>query len=466
MLEVIIENYKPISKILFYSIFFILIFVIMFYKMFKEHIGENWAKYRSNPIVLPFAGFIQPEKGVGAIRSTINNFIKVLWNIVKKFLGILMMPIYPILGLFLKVFKVLTGVLNGIRNQINVIRNFLFKLFEKMYIKLQNGTATIAFFFLKLREIMKRSYGLMNVLIYSIEHSFIFFESMMKSPLGKFGEIADYIGVGASVFTFGGLGIPLWHSAMCFSPDTQIELESGEFKNIGDIRIGEILKNNNRVLATMTLDRPQNLYMLDKIIVSGDHIVKDENIWKRVENVDRAIKLRDNIINSIVCLVTEKGVIEIKDLVFKDYLDSHDIQINKIVRQMVENSLNDNIKYTKRAVCNDLVYGFHPQTKITNLDDIIGKINIDINQLDIYKYKGVILSGNILVYYKMSWRRVIDLDEAKYLGKNKEPFVHFITKSEKIEIDDIVIRDFCESNRPSLNNKIDLFVEYNLNNKL
>ena len=125
MLEVIIENYKPIGKIIFYSTFFIIVFAAMFYKMYKEHILENWHKYRSNPLFLPFAGFINPEKGVSGLRSTINNFIKVLWNIVKKFLGILMTPIYPILNIFLKVFKSLTGVLNGIRGQINVIRNFL-----------------------------------------------------------------------------------------------------------------------------------------------------------------------------------------------------------------------------------------------------------------------------------------------------------------------------------------------------
>jgi len=466
MLEVIIENYKPIGKIIFYSTFFIIVFAAMFYKMYKEHILENWHKYRSNPLFLPFAGFINPEKGVSGLRSTINNFIKVLWNIVKKFLGILMTPIYPILNIFLKVFKSLTGVLNGIRGQINVIRNFLFKLFEKMYLKLQNGVATIAFFFLKLRESMKRSYGLMTVLIYAIEHSFIFFESMVKSPLGKFGKLSESMGVGASIFTFGSLGIPMWHSSMCFSPDTLIELDSGDKVEIKNINIGDILKNGNKVLATMSLNNTYNMYMLDNIIVSGDHLVKDNNVWKRVENINRSVKIRGDIINSIVCLVTKSGIIEINNLVFRDYLDSHDKNVNRIVRQLVENSLNDNIKYKKQYRCNDLLYGIHPDTKITNREDIIGEIRIDKDIIDTYKYNGEILSGNILVYYKMGWRRVADLEEVEYLGKNKVSFVHFISKTEKIETNNIVIRDFCESNKPSLNDKIDLFVEYNLNNNI
>ena len=77
--------------------------------MFKEHILENWHKYRSNPLFLPFAGFINQKKGVSGLQSTINNFTKVLWNI-SKFLSILMIPIYPILNLFLRVFKALTGI--------------------------------------------------------------------------------------------------------------------------------------------------------------------------------------------------------------------------------------------------------------------------------------------------------------------------------------------------------------------
>lgn len=463
MLEVFIENYKPISKILFYSLFFIIVFIVIFYKIFKEHIIENWPKYRANPLFIPFAGFINPEKGKSAMRSTISNFIKVLWNIVKKFLNILMMPIYPILNIFLRVFKLLRGVLDGIRGQINVIRNFLFKLFEKMYLKLQNGVATVAFFFLKLREIMKRTYGLMNVLIYAIEHSFIFFESMVKSPLGKFGKLADYIGFGASVFTFGGLGIPLWHQAMCFGPDTLIKLDNDKQIKIKNIKVGDTLKNNNKVLAVLNLDKPGNIYLLNNIIVSGDHLVFNEGFWKRVETLDSSFKLKDSIISKIFCLVTSKGVIHIGDLVFKDYLDTHDNEINRNIRILVENSLNDNIVYPKKNICNDLIYGLHPDIEIKNSGLIIGKIKIVKGLLDVYKFQDKLLSGNILVYYKMSWRRVASLEEAEYMGKNKIDYVHYISKSEKLKLNNMVIRDFCESNNPDLNKKIDLYVDYSIN---
>lgn len=467
MLEVIIENYRPISKILLYSIFFIAVFVLIFYKLFKEHIKANWTTYRANPLFMPFAGFLNPEKGMSGLKSTIKNFTKVLWNMVKRFLAILMTPVYPILKIFMKIFKALTGVLDGLRNQINVIRNFLFKLFEKMYIKLQNGTATIAFFFLKLRESMKRSYGLMNVLIYAIEHSFLFFESMVKSPLGKFGQLADTMGVGASIFTFGGLGIPMWHGAMCFAPNTMLALNSQTLVKIKDVCIGDVLQNDNTVLATMYLNNPTNLYMIDNIIVSGDHLLKMEQRWERVENIPRAVKVPFDVVDRIVCLVTSHGIIEINNLVFKDYLDSHDLEVNKVVRQLVENNLNNTINHINRGVrggCVDLLYGFHPDTNIINSDDVVGEVKIAAGILEVFKYRDTLLSGNILVYCRKSWRRVVDLEEATPLGKNKVPFVHFITNTNTLNLRTCVIRDFCESNNPWLNDKIDLFVENTINN--
>ena len=167
MLEVIILNYKPISKILLITIGFLIVFAYYFYDNLKKHVLENWTYYRQHPAFLPFAGIIKRDDGESIGEATKKNFIKVLWNIVNKFLSILMIPIYPIIQLILKVFSFFTSILNGIRNQITVIRNFLFKLFEKMYIRLQNGVATIIFFFLKLRETEKKLWSNDNTIIFN-----------------------------------------------------------------------------------------------------------------------------------------------------------------------------------------------------------------------------------------------------------------------------------------------------------
>ena len=131
MLEVLILNYKPISKIVLILIVFLTIHFTLLFNRIKDHIYNNWADYRDKPWIIPFAGFIKPIEGKTALESTIENFHKVISKLVSGFLQILMKPIYSVMQIFLKLFKSFTGILDGLRKQINVMRNFLFKLFEK-----------------------------------------------------------------------------------------------------------------------------------------------------------------------------------------------------------------------------------------------------------------------------------------------------------------------------------------------
>ena len=382
MLEVIILNYKPISKILLITIGFLIVFGYYFYDNLKKHILDNWTHYRQHPAFIPFAGIIKRDDGESIGEATKKNFIKVLWNIVSKFLSILMIPVYPILQLILKVFGFFTSILNGIRNQITVIRNFLFKLFEKMYIRLQNGVATIIFFFLKLRETMKRSYGLMTTLLYSIEHGYLFFESMMKSPISKFGGIAEAAGWGLSPFTFGPFGTALWHSALCFDENTPIELNNGNIIKISDLKLGQKLKYNNEVLAIIKKTRSLSIYRLDNILVKGDHVVRKGDKWLRVKELEESTFI-PGYKGTIVCLVTKNGIINIDGKEFKDYTDTHNSLINTTVRKMVNERLNGDDK-SNIVGCDDLLSGFSPECRC--LDKTEDIIQIAEGMLSVYRY--------------------------------------------------------------------------------
>ena len=85
----------------------------------------------------------------------------------------------------------------------------------------------------------------------TIEHSQIFFESMMKGPVGKFAAISDWLGIGISRFTFGWRdGNATWRNALhvpqkelmtCFNPDTKLTLKNNISISIKQINIGDIL---------------------------------------------------------------------------------------------------------------------------------------------------------------------------------------------------------------------------------
>lgn len=456
MLEVIILNYKPISQILLTTIGFLIVFSYYFYDNLKSHILENWTYYRQHPMFLPFAGIIKRDEGESIGGATKKNFIKVLWNIVNKFLSILMTPIYPIINMILKVLSYFSNILNGIRNQITVMRNFLFKLFEKMYIRLQNGVATIIFFFLKLRESMKRSYGLLTTLLYSIEHGYLFFESLMKSPIRKFGTIGEGVGLGLSIFTFGGFGIPLWHSALCFDENTLIKLNSGEKIKISNLKLGDKLINDNEVLAIIKKKNSRNIYKFRGILVKGDHLVMHKDRWTRVKDIDTSVMI-PGYIGNIVCLVTKLGLIHINDLDFKDYTDTHNVMINATVRKMVNDRLNGTCE-NNIVGCDDLLSGFSPDTKCMNSTSDI--VLIEEGQLNVYNYDDIELSGNILVFENNEWIRVCDSDKSKFIGKNKKPFINYITGDGIIRLygkktDELLIRDFLEVSDKKFNDTLD-----------
>tara|TARA_B100000963_G_C22639109_1_gene679365 strand:- start:6005 stop:7393 length:1389 start_codon:yes stop_codon:yes gene_type:complete len=461
MLEVLILNYKPLGKILLILIAFLTIHVTIFYDKIREHLIENWKEYRTQPWIFPISGFIKPMEGKTGLETTIINFRTVISQMVSSFLKILMRPINAIMKVFIKIFAVFTKVLQGIRKQINVMRNFLFKLFEKMYIRLQNGMAAIVYFFLKFRESLKKSYGIFNLVINTVEHSIIFFETMMKGPLGTFGNLVDNAAWASVIFTMGPFGQASWDRALCFSPNTPILLNSGYARVLNDIKIGDILHNNNRVIAKIDADyKSSHIYNLYGIDVTGSHLVKYNDKWIRVSKHPDAYSKPYNL-TKIICLVTEKGILEINNIIFKDYLETNNITIMRETDKMIEDFINNTVdsEYTKST---DLMVGIPRSSTIYN-NDVTGVVDIDSRILTMYDIDSQLISSNGLVLENGKWVRVYNHSRAKLIGKINSPCINFITESEKIILDNgLVMRDFTETNNIDINNKIDNFVENNL----
>ena len=459
MLEFLFEHYKSTLKILLVMFIYLFILLYLFFGQIKEHILSNWNYYRDQPWMMPISGFIKKDKGSSGIETTVNNFIRFISAIIRKFLDIFMMPVYTVLKLFIKIGKKFKNILQGLRKQLNVMRNFMFKLFEKLYIRLQNGIAAITYFFLKLREALKRSFGLFTLMIYSVEHSMLFFDSLVKSPIGKFGQFASDLGYSMALFTFGPWGSQTWANAFCFSPNTVLELDNNIKIKIKDLKVGQNLINKNKILAKLTINSSDSyIYNLNKILVSGDHLVKYKENWIRVKDHPNSKKIR-YYDNKIICLVTSSGIIKIKDTIFKDYLDDH--KTCTVIRHLVENYLNKN-KTRKSKKCNNLLFGIHKNSSlnISKSNNILGMIEIAKEELDLYRINDNILSGTILIKRNDLWFRVSELEDAVYIGKNRDICYHYVTDNEIVILNNgDVIRDFSECRDTYLNDVIDKFVD-------
>ena len=458
MLEILILNYKSVFKIFTYTTMIIIIYMFLFRKNILRFIDKNWKSYKNNPVIIILIGLLDPSS-----EKIVNQgLIKLFSDYIKPYLKDSFSPINKIFDLFLNGIKHLKENLNSIRNQISTVRNLLLEFYKKMVVKVKHNYTVVLLSFLKIQDSLKKSYHILTTLIYNIENSYQLLESMINSPINNFGKIAEKYGLTASVSTFGEAGIPLWHGALCFSPNTKI-ITNNKLNSISEAKVNDILENNNKILAKIITKSTSDLYNLDNILVSGDHMVLDNSKFIRVCEVDRSKKLLKNKTNELVSLITSDGVLKINNNIFKDYLDTHDRNINKAIRKYIFQSLNSEYCDENNSGCDNLISGIDPDIKILNYKDIIGYVEIAENTLDIYKYHNLYLSGNILIYHMNSWKRICNLKCSKYIGKNKNIFRHYISYNSRLNTGQGIIRDFCEISENKVNQTIDNFVDRHIN---
>lgn len=205
----------------------------------------------------------------------------------------------------------------------------------------------------------------------------------------------------------------------------------------------------------------------------------------------KTLKKKKNIFydsNKLLCLVTQSGIIKINDIIFKDYLDTHDKHINHDIHQIIENKLNNNslLNFSEPKERDpDLLWGISENTyiydnfnqkyikinelnigTIINNTKIIGIIKIDKFAVTPYIYEkdnqSIILSGNQLIKENNMWIRV---STSKFTNKlyhtdynNAPNFISFVTNNNKIIIGQLEIADFFETNDNKTNKIIDQHV--------
>jgi hypothetical protein len=113
--------------------------------------------------------------------------------------------------------------------------------------------------------------------------------------------IITMAGFGAAV---GGMG-----ASLCFGPSAQVEMSDGSHKPIVTVQVGDVLKDGNRVTATMKMKNGGDFFLLKGIPVSGSHIVYDPTPMFVRDHPDAAPYNEES--EHIYCLNTEQHTIPI-----------------------------------------------------------------------------------------------------------------------------------------------------------
>ena len=193
------------------------------------------------------------------------------------------------------------------------------------------------------------------------------------------------------------------------------------------------------------------------IIVSGSHLVFENNMWLRIENSTKSQKIDNSISKLLYCLITKKNVININNIIFSDYTETNNKQINHINNNLMLNYLNNsNYNINFNNITHTYYCGFTSNTIINNIPinkiKIGDKINnsivigcVELNGKDIimYKYKNLVVSGNQCVLENNKWIRVYQSKKSIIINNKYEKIYHLITNDNKILIGDILFRDLA-----------------------
>ena len=439
-------------------IFYIMVYLIFrTYKKFKVDDNQKlWHKHKTNPIMLPFAGLLG--------KSFIGNFTGFIGNKVGIIFKPFMKIFYFIFGIFNRIFKYFMKSINKIRNLTKPIRLFFKRIAMMFYRKLSRFSIAITYMVHKMRNALRRSVSGFNMMFHTLHHIQFAFLSIWNSPIipmtEKFLPIVDFV-----YKSFRELGF-------CFDGETLIQTMNGNMK-IKDIEPGTKLSHNNEVISCQKFISNSDMYNYCNIIISGSHLVVENNKWIRISDSKLAVPIIHTD-DYIYCLSTTKGIIKIGCKIFKDFSESNNSRLNYKINNIILEKLNKTKIINNRQLCKYIEHGIGENSlvgdkyiKDINIGDKIGKslvlakIKLNAKKLDIYLYKNKhILSGNVKINENDLWINVKDSFYSTIIKNYENSFVyHLITSDEKIKVNnDIEICDYLEVHDQQTNNNIDNIV--------
>ena len=415
-------------------------------KIHAQYIINDWPNQRCNPKIIPFAGFITRPEGTTATEYTYQNFNYCTQQILSSITGHALEPITHITSSLSNMVNSVSGDINNARAMFNNIRNFLQIIIQEIMGRLMNITVPLQQIIISTKDLIGKIQGTMSASLFTLLGSYY----TLKSLMGAIAQFIVTILIAFAIiiamfwifpFTWGiaitstalfvsisipfaiilvflmdvlkvqtNLSIPAVPSppsTKCFDENTQLKMNDGTFKEIKNIKIGDILENNNNVTAVIKVDtKGSSMYNLNGVIISDTHIVKynHNKKWVKVSEHPDAIQL--NYIYDkkyLYCLNTTNKEIHINNTVFTDWDEVCETELLRIKERLSllnEESVNENIH-------KHLDGGFDGLTKIKLKDNSIQYIkNIKI---------GDILENGEIVYGIVEINGATLCDQFKYI---------------------------------------------------
>ena len=265
--------------------------------MQRSEIMANWSKYRTDPFYMFAAPFFKPDDDPRSrLQFGADNFKDNILLMLNNIFMTLLQPVFQIFKLFMdaisqssnglfnikallanmwnkwnKMTDVFTRRFHAVFHEFRKTFTGIFHAMEKSYgvavSSLFAGLITIHTMTSFLDLMIKIIITILVILV--IMMIFLFFVLWPFLPMIVI--VVAIISTTAFAGAVGGMA-----STFCFTPDTKVQTVNGPVR-IDELKMGTYLSPTNQVVAVMKfVEASYDLYSLDGIHVSGDHIVYND----------------------------------------------------------------------------------------------------------------------------------------------------------------------------------------------
>jgi len=495
-------------------ILFILVSIVLFllisycYIMINaQPIIDDWANQRCKPNVIPFAGLLTHPEGVSASDYTKQNFTYCTQNILSSISGFAVQPLTFTTNMLSNTANQITSDLQSVRGMFDKVRNMFQEVTQEIMGRLMNIMIPLQQIIIGFKDLIGKIQGTMTAGLFTMLGSYY----ALKSLLGAIAQFIVTILITLAImiaafwvvpFTWGAaisstvifvaIAIPMAvilafmvdvlkvqtnlkiPKVKCFDKDTLLEMNNGEKKKIIDIKVGDILKDNNKVTATFKVKREGSTMCklgITNIIVSDSHLIKCNSKWIRMFKHPDAEKIPDYSEPYLYCLNTRNKNIIIDGYEFSDWDEIDNIgKINKVYNNKkidinelkdIHRKLDGGFSGSTKIKLQD---GSSKEIKAINVGDILdggnpvyGIVKIDGLDIDQYKYnlgdyKKFEGGVNLIVKFKdNNCLSTLSLDSTKKWFCKDRYLYHLLTDSNLVKISNTTFYDY--------NASIDFFIE-------
>ena len=482
MFGYIFSHFTSFAKILLILFIYYCIYTYILVKNNRAYIDLHWDQFRCKPYIIPITFLFGRPKGYNPIDGTIQNANSCFWKMANE----LSIPRFNFIGPMLQglidILKSLGNSMNSLKGMIYGIYHFLLKIAWDVQKRMENMQQTMTYNFLKMYNAFKRMNSAFVMNMFLMETLITSFTSMSNSFVRTMANFASSVGIGMTYFLFGVYAEVFFPKlvdpfiGMCFTAHTPITLldrSKISIESIYNHRSLGILLYGNGIVESILKFSIQNtnkrLYSYNNIILSGHHMVYENNIPLRVKDSSKS-KCIETDEDFLYCLITNNRKIYIENNWYADFMESDDIKTTLTTYQFILEKLNqtkhiiktdDDINHLYQWGLGINTYIKMKDYSIKKIQDIqigdetlygtvSGTIIHDAKNIKMFKYKDHILSGSQAVFENGIWLRVHQSKYASITKYDHKEIYTITVDTNRIELNhDILITDYFEINEDS-----------------